>query len=195
MTIQKRIMLASALSVIVSALLIVSLWAGYEHFNKRIIVYPVRRASDGGDRLTETINVLYTFEVELFEMNRTAASASGGHGETLVLEPDRARIEELDDLGYHFGVETEGSEAFLFFFSEDMIFLSEVSDAVSEGVFWSEKGLLIRNDIVVMEHPCHITCVYNRERADPRVVRKRLAYRNDAAIHKLGGKSEENTDC
>ena len=157
MTIQKRIMLASALSVIVSALLIVSLWAGYEHFNKRIIVYPVRRASDGGDRLTETINVLYTFEVELFEMNRTAASDSDGHGETLVLEPDRARIEELDDLGYHFRVETEGSEAFSNLNSEDMIFLSEVSDAVSEGVFWSEKGLLIRNDIVVMEHPCHIT--------------------------------------
>ena len=93
----------------------------------------------------------------MFEMNRTAASASGGHGETLVLEPDRARIEELDDLGYHFGVETEGSEAFSNLNSEDMIFLSEVSDAVSEGVFWSEKGLLIRNDIVVMEHPCHIT--------------------------------------
>ena len=65
MTIQKRIMLASVLSVVVSALLIAVFWAGYEHFNKRIIVYPVRRASDGGDRLTETINVLYTIEVEL----------------------------------------------------------------------------------------------------------------------------------
>ena len=188
-------MLASALSVILSALLIVSLWAGYEHFNKRIIVYPVRRASDGGDRLTETINVLYTFEVELFEMSRTAASASGGHGETLVLEPDRARIDELENLGCHFRAESEGREVFSNLDSEDLILLSEVSDEPSEGVFWSEKGLLIRNDIAVMEHLCHITCVYNRERADPRVVRKRLAYRNDAAIHKLGGKSEENTDC
>ena len=159
-------MLASALSVIVSALLIVSLWAGYEHFNKRIIVYPVRRASDGGDRLTETINVLYTFEVELFEMNRTAASASGGQGETLVLKPDRARIEELENLGYHFRVETEGIEAFSNLDSEDMIFLSAASDAVSEGIFWSEKGLLIRSDVVVMEHLCHTTCVYNRERVD-----------------------------
>ena len=78
MTIQKRIVLASTLSVVVSALLIVILWAGYEHFNKRIIVYPVRRASDGGDRLTETINVLYTFEVELSEMYGTAASVQGG---------------------------------------------------------------------------------------------------------------------
>ena len=166
MTIQKRIVLASTLSVVVSALLIVILWAGYEHFNKRIIVYPVRRASDGGDRLTETINVLYTFEVELSEMYGTAASVQGEQGEELIFKSDPSRIEELESLGYHFRVEEKDRTVFSNLDNEDLVLLSEVTVPASEGVFWSEKGLLIRSDISVMERLCHVTCVYNRERVD-----------------------------
>ena len=148
------------------ALLIVILWAGYEHFNKRIIVYPVRRASDGGDRLTETINVLYTFEVELSEMYGTAASVQGEQGEELIFKSDPSRIEELESLGYHFRVEEKDRTVFSNLDNEDLVLLSEVTVPASEGVFWSEKGLLIRSDISVMERLCHVTCVYNRERVD-----------------------------
>ena len=166
MTLQKKMVLASVLSVVISAQLITFSWACYERFCKGGRIYPVNRISDGGDFISETINVLYTYKNELVRADGKGTASWKGQGTSLTLVPEREQIEELDSLGYHFRVETEGRVVFTNLDKEDRILLSGVNDEVSEEIYWSENGLLIRDNIVIMERPCRVTCVYVRERVD-----------------------------
>lgn len=166
MTIQKRIVLTSIWMVMFPALLTVLLWTGYEYFHKREIVYPVRRTWDGGDSLNEMINALYTYEVEINGMDWEQATVSGEQGAVPVLKPDTERIEELESLGYHFMIEAAGRVIFTNMDNGDLHLLSENINTGSEGVYWSENGLLIERDLVVNELPCSVNWVYDRERVD-----------------------------
>ena len=74
MTLRKKIVLLNILTVILPIVLILVVWAGYIHWGNKAGLKPINRSADHGDFLTEAMNILYTYEAELSEMNWDVAA-------------------------------------------------------------------------------------------------------------------------
>ena len=71
MTLRKKIVLLNILTVILPIVLILAVWAGYIHWGNGAGLKPINRSEDHGDLLTEAMNILYTYETEMSQMNYT----------------------------------------------------------------------------------------------------------------------------
>ena len=71
MTLRKKIVLLNILTVILPIVLILAVWAGYIHWGNGAGLKPINRSEDHGDLLTEAMNILYTYEAEMSQMNYT----------------------------------------------------------------------------------------------------------------------------
>ena len=98
MTIQKKIMISNIVATTITALMI--------HFHSETLPNEIRESSGGVNKLTKIMNILYTYESEIFDMNWEIVLPEGEEETELLLLPESQRIEELESLGYHIRVES-----------------------------------------------------------------------------------------
>ena len=124
MTIQKKIMFSNIVATTITALMICIICVAYVHFHSETLPNEIRessggvhfhsetlpneiRESSGGvNKLTKIMNILYTYESEIFDMNWEIVLPEGEEETELLLLPESQRIEELESLGYHIRVES-----------------------------------------------------------------------------------------
>jgi len=167
MTLRKKIVLLNILTVILPIVLILVVWAGYIHWGNKAGLKPINRSADHGDFLTEAMNILYTYEAELSEMNwDVAAFPDTG----LMVTPKKEQADELSSLGYHLQVETEDGICFSNLDESDKGLVESTGETGTEGaLFWSGSSLVIQDSFRVSGQDCFLTAVYNEERADQSV--------------------------
>lgn len=88
MTMRKKIIFSNILMVVLPIALILMIWVGYVHWGNGAYLKPINRALDGGDMLTEAMNVLYTYEAELSDMHWDVAAFPGENGIDIVVYAD-----------------------------------------------------------------------------------------------------------
>lgn len=174
MTLQRKIMRANFWSVVLPVFVIILIWVIYAGLNSRQYFKVIGYAEGGGDGLTETINILYTYETEIAEMKWRKAYLEDGENSREILIPDESLIREMGGLGYHFQVECADKVTFTNLDQMDLILLSEIRGTAPEGVFWTDKGLLIRDIVQVEGQSVNVTAVYNGKRADQGVQRSQV---------------------
>ncbi len=166
MSLRKKIILSTVLSVLLPLALIMMTWAGYVRWGSGAYLKYINRASDDGDLLTEALNILYTYEAELSGIDLDVAAFPGEIGMDIVVSPDRERIEELNSLGYHVQVETGENVAFSNMDESDLLILSETGTKADGAVFWSGDSLVIQDSFRISGRDYYLTAVYNEKRGD-----------------------------
>ena len=166
MTLRKKIILSNILTVVLPIALILMIWAGYVHWGNSAYLKPINRAPDGGDMLTEAMNVLYTYEAELSDMHWDVAAFHGENGTDIVVSPEKERIEELKSLGYHVQVETASGVSFSNMDDSDKLVLDGTGTKKEGAVFWSGSSLVIQDSFRISGQDYYLTAVYNEHRAD-----------------------------
>ncbi len=166
MTLRKKIVLSNILTVVLPIVVAFIIWTGYVHFNSGSYLRPIRRASEGGDTLTEAMNILYTFEAELSDMEWDAVAFQGKDGPEIVISPDRERIEELESLGYHIQVESPDDVLYTNLDEEDKKILGNRSGQTDGSLSWSGDSLVICDGFRLSGQDYNLTAVYNKNRVD-----------------------------
>ncbi len=190
MSLRKKIILTNILTIVIPIALIVVIWTAYIYFGDAVHLRQIDRADSRSDFLAEAMNILYTFEAELTDMNWDAAALSGENGTDIMVAPEKERIEELKSLGYHIQVENADSISFSNMDDGDRELLEEAgfcpekradsedravseagtvseTGALSKGVlFWSGDSLIIRDSFRVSGQNYYLTGIYDRNRAD-----------------------------
>ena len=166
MTLRKKIILSNILTVILPIILILMIWAGYVHLGNGAYLKQINRASDGGDLLTEAMNVLYTYEAELSDMHWDVAVFPDENETDIVVSPEKERIEELKSLGYHIQVETANGISFSNMDASDKLVLDGTGTKTEGAVFWSGSNLIIQDSFRISGQDYYLTAVYNEHRAD-----------------------------
>ncbi len=166
MTLRKKILLSSILMVVLPLLLILVFWTGYLAFNKGESLKPINRSSFGSDRLTEAMNVLYTYEAELSAMNWDMVNFQTGQGRELLVSPDKERIEEMESLGYHIELASSKGVAYSNMNDRDRQILADMAPLADGAVCWSGNNLAVRDSFQVAGQTLHLTAVYNGIRVD-----------------------------
>lgn len=163
MTLRKKIVLLNILTVILPIVLILAVWAGYIHWGNGAGLKPINRSADNKDFLTEAMNILYTFEAELSQINWDVADFPDTG---LMVTPGKEQVEELDILGYHLQVETGDGICFSNLDESDMGLLDSKGKKTEGALFWSDSSLCIQDSFRVAGQDCFLTAVYNEQRAD-----------------------------
>ncbi len=166
MTLRKKMILSNVLTVVLPAAMLLILWAGVVRFSSGTYLKPIRRASEGGDTLTEAMNILYTFEAELSDVDWDRVSFPGENGMESVISPEQGRVEELNSLGYHIQVESAEEVLFSNMDETDLSLLGDVKTKAEGTISWKEGSLVIRDSFRLSGKTYYLTAVYNKNRVD-----------------------------
>ncbi len=166
MTLRKKMILSNVLTVVLPAAMLLVLWTGVVHFSSGAYLKPIQRASEGGDTLTEAMNILYTFEAELSDMDWDLVSFPGENGMESVISPEKGRIEELDSLGYHIQVESAEEVLFSNMDETDKSLLGDAKAKAEGTISWTEGSLVIRDSFRLSGKTYYLTAVYKKDRVD-----------------------------
>ncbi len=165
MTLRKKILVSSVLLVVLPVILILAAWTAFVHLNKGTELKPIHRSAEEDDRLAEAMNVLYTFEAELSDMNWDLAAFADDGGTDVVITPEKERIEELEGLGYHFQVESENGVSFSNMDDAELSLLADAGTGADGGVFRVGDILVIRDSFQASGQTWALTAVYDESRA------------------------------
>ncbi len=166
MTLRKKIVLSNIMMVFMPIVLLVIIWGGYLHFGSGNDFRQISRASEGGDLLTEAMNILYTCEAELSGMNWDVVELPGENGTDIIVSPEKERISELGSLGYHIQIETEKGISYSNMDDSDREVLREAGTGSEGAVIWSGSRLIIQDSFYIAGRNYYLTAVYNGQRAD-----------------------------
>ncbi len=166
MSLRKKIILSNIMTIAIPIVLIVLIWAGYVYFGDVVYLKQINRAAGREDLLTEAMNVLYTFEAELSDMDWDVVAFPGENGTDIVASPEKERIGELESLGYHIQVETAQGAAFSNMDNADRKILAKVGDGTEGAMIWSGDSLVIRDSFRISGQDYYLTAVYNAQRSD-----------------------------
>lgn len=166
MSLRKKIILSNVITIIIPVVLILLIWTGYIYFGDVVSLKQVNRAEGREDLLTETMNILYTFEAELSDMNWDVVAFPGENGTDIIASPEKERIGELESLGYHVQVETADGIAFSNMDDTDRKILSKTGNGTEGAMFWTGDSLVIRDSFLLSGQEYYLTAVYDKDRSD-----------------------------
>ncbi len=166
MSLRKKIILSNLATIIIPIVLILLIWTGYIYFGDVSSLKQINRAPGREDRLTEAMNILYTFEAEMSDMDWEKVALSGEQGTDIIASPQKERIGELESLGYHVQVETADGIAFCNMDDTDREILSKTGTGTDGAMIWSGDSLIIQDRFRLSGQDHFLTVVYNEGRSD-----------------------------
>ncbi len=166
MLLRKKIILSNILMVALPVVMILIAWAGFVNPDGAAHLRLIRREADGGDALSDVMNVIYTFEAEISDMNWNATFRPGENGTVLRMDPEPERMEELDSLGYHLQMDSADGCAFSNMDDADREVTAQAGTSADGAVIWIGDSLVIKDTFPVSGKTCYLTAVYNAQRAD-----------------------------
>ena len=160
MTIQKKIMISNIVATTITALMICIICVAYVHFHSETLPNEIRESSGGVNKLTKIMNILYTYESEIFDMNWEIVLPEGEEETELLLLPESQRIEELENLGYHIRVESPYIVSFSNMDEADQKMLTLIGNVPAKAAYMTRKSIVVRD-----------AAVYDEDRVDKGVQR------------------------
>ena len=171
MTIQKKIMISNIVATTITALMICIICVAYVHFHSETLPNEIRESSGGVNKLTKIMNILYTYESEIFDMNWEIVLPEGEEETELLLLPESQRIEELESLGYHIRVESPYIVSFSNMDEADQKMLTLIGNVPAKAAYMTRKSIVVRDGIDFGGKTWYVTAVYNEDRVDAGVQR------------------------
>ena len=171
MTIQKKIMFSSIVATTITALMICIFCVAYVHFHSETLPNEIRNPSGGVNKLTKIMNILYTYESEISDMNWEIILPEGARETELLLLPESQRIEELQNLGYHIQVESPYKVSFSNMDEADQKMLTMLGNIPEKAAYMTSKNIVVRDSISSAGKTWYVTAVYDEDRVDKGVQR------------------------
>ena len=171
MTIQKKIMISNIVATTITALMICIICVAYVHFHSETLPNEIRESSGGVNKLTKIMNILYTYESEIFDMNWEIVLPEGEEETELLLLPESQRIEELESLGYHIRVESPYIVSFSNMDEADQKMLTLIGNVPAKAAYMTRKSIVVRDGIDFGGKTWYVTAVYDEDRVDKGVQR------------------------
>ncbi len=166
MSLKKKIAISSILMVVIPVLLILVIWTGYVRWGGGGYLKAINRSSEGGDRLTDAMNILFTYEAELSDMNWDVVMFQDDGGSEIIISPERERVEELESLGYHIQVAYAHGTAFSNMDEADLKVLEDTGTGADGALYWAGENLVIQDSFRASGQTWDLTAVYNKNRVD-----------------------------
>ena len=164
MTVQKKIMISNIVATMITALIILALCIAYVHFHSDTLPDEAHGSPGGISRLTKFMNILYTYESEISDMNwETILSEDEAE---VLLQPEMERIEELQNLGYHIQVESPDRISFSNMDPSDRAMMVKLGDVPEKACHMTHNSIVVRDRILFDQKEWYVTAVYNEDRVD-----------------------------
>ena len=164
MTIQKKIMISNIVATMITALIILALCIAYVHFHSDTFPDEAHGSKGGISRLTKYMNILYTYESEISDMNWETIVSEGE--KEILLQPEMERIEELQNLGYHIQVESPDRISFSNMDPSDRAMMVKLGDVPEKACHMTHNSIVVRDRILFDQKEWYVTAVYNEDRVD-----------------------------
>ena len=145
MTIRKKILMGNIMITLLTTMLVILICTKYVHLNSSTFPKDIPGSNEGVNALTRTMNILYTFEEEISGMNWEAVPVDGGQSAEVMLIPEKERVEELENLGFHIQAESPYGVSFTNLDAADLGMLASVNNGSSEMMYMSAQGIIIRD--------------------------------------------------
>ena len=171
MTIQKKLMISNIVATTITALMIGIICVAYVHFHSETLPNEIRESSGGVNKLTKIMNILYTYESEIIDMNWEIVLPEGEEETELLLLPESQRIEELESLGYHIRVESPYIVSFSNMDEADQKMLTLIGNVPAKAAYMTRKSIVVRDGIDFGGKTWYVTAVYDEDRVDKGVQR------------------------
>ena len=155
----------------ITALMICIICVAYVHFHSETLPNEIRESSGGVNKLTKIMNILYTYESEIFDMNWEIVLPEGEEETELLLLPESQRIEELESLGYHIRVESPYIVSFSNMDEADQKMLTLIGNVPAKAAYMTRKSIVVRDGIDFGGKTWYVTAVYDEDRVDKGVQR------------------------
>ena len=164
MNIQKKIMISNIVATMITALIILALCIAYVHFHSETLPDEAHGSPRVISRLTKFMNILYTYESEISDMNwETILSEDEAE---VLLQPEMERIEELQNLGYHIQVESPDRVSFSNMDPSDRAMMVKLGDVPEKACHMTHNSIVVRDRILFDQKEWYVTAVYNEDRVD-----------------------------
>jgi len=170
MTIRKKILMGNIMITLLTTMLVILICTKYVHLNNSTFPKDIPGSNEGVNALTRTMNILYTFEEEISGMNWEAVPVDGGQSAEVMLIPEKERVEELENLGFHIQAESPYGVSFTNLDAADLGMLASVNNGSSEMMYMSAQGIIIRDSFQAFGQIWYLTGVFNSGRGDMGVV-------------------------
>ena len=164
MTIQKKIMISSIAVTMITAVVIFIICVAYVHFHSDTLPDEAHGSPGGISRLTKYMNILYTYESEISDMNWETIVSEGE--KEILLQPEMERIEELQNLGYHIQVESPDRISFSNMDPSDRAMMVKLGDVPEKACHMTHNSIVVRDRILFDQKEWYVTAVYNEDRVD-----------------------------
>ena len=164
MTVQKKIMISNIVATMITALIILALCIAYVHFHSETLPDEAHGSPGGISRLTKYMNILYTYESEISDMNWETIVSEGE--KEILLQPEMERIEELQNLGYHIQVESPDRISFSNMDPSDRAMMVKLGDVPEKACHMTHNSIVVRDRILFDQKEWYVTAVYNEDRVD-----------------------------
>lgn len=164
MNIQKKIMISNIVATMITALIILALCIAYVHFHSDTFPDEAHGSKGGISRLTKYMNILYTYESEISDMNWETIVSEGE--KEILLQPEMERIEELQNLGYHIQVESPDRISFSNMDPSDRAMMVKLGDVPEKACHMTHNSIVVRDRILFDQKEWYVTAVYNEDRVD-----------------------------
>ena len=164
MTVQKKIMISNIVATMITALIILALCIAYVHFHSDTLPDEAHGSPGGISRLTKYMNILYTYESEISDMNWETIVSEGE--KEILLQPEMERIEELQNLGYHIQVESPDRISFSNMDPSDRAMMVKLGDVPEKACHMTHNSIVVRDRILFDQKEWYVTAVYNEDRVD-----------------------------
>ena len=155
----------------ITALMICIFCVAYVHFHSETLPNEIRNPSGGVNKLTKIMNILYTYESEISDMNWEIILPEGARETELLLLPESQRIEELQNLGYHIQVESPYKVSFSNMDEADQKMLTMLGNIPEKAAYMTSKNIVVRDSISSAGKTWYVTAVYDEDRVDKGVQR------------------------
>ena len=164
MNIQKKIMISNIVATMITALIILALCIAYVHFHSDTLPDEAHGSPGGISRLTKYMNILYTYESEISDMNWETIVSEGE--KEILLQPEMERIEELQNFGYHIQVESPDRISFSNMDPSDRAMMVKLGDVPEKACHMTHNSIVVRDRILFDQKEWYVTAVYNEDRVD-----------------------------
>ena len=164
MTVQKKIMISNIVATMITALIILALCIAYVHFHSETLPDEAHGSPGGISRLTKYMNILYTYESEISDINWETIVSEGE--KEILLQPEMERIEELQNFGYHIQVESPDRISFSNMDPSDRAMMVKIGDVPEKACHMTHNSIVVRDRILFDQKEWYVTAVYNEDRVD-----------------------------
>jgi hypothetical protein len=137
-------MISNIVATMITALIILALSIAYVHFHSETLPDEAHGSPRVISRLTKFMNILYTYESEISDMNwETILSEDEAE---VLLQPEMERIEELQNLGYHIQVESPDRISFSNMDPSDRAMMVKLGDVPEKACHMTHNSIVVRQD-------------------------------------------------